>query len=84
MKCPNCDSVIDPDTAWKSSADHFYCSEFCADIEAQEAEAPHASRSRVNKDAIDRQYIERLQRLLPYVRRRAAVLPLGSGSPGIG
>jgi hypothetical protein len=78
MKCPNCRSVIDPDTAWKSSASRFYCSEFCADVEAQDA-----SSSQVSKDAIDRQYIERLQRLLPYVRRRSA-MPLGSDSPGIG
>lgn len=78
MKCPNCRSVIDPDTAWKSSASRFYCSEFCADIEPQDL-----TGSGVSKDEIDRQYIERLQRLLPYVRRRAA-LPLGSDSPGIG
>lgn len=79
MKCLNCHSVIDPNTAWKSSASSFYCSEFCADIEVQDA-----SSSRVSKDEIDRQYIERLQRLLPYVRRRAAALPLGSSSGGIG
>jgi len=78
MKCPNCRSVINPDTAWKSSASRFYCSEFCADMETHEA-----SSSRVSKDAIDRQYIERLQRLLPYVRRGAAS-PLGSDSAGIG
>ena len=77
MKCPNCHSLIGPNTAWKS-ANRFYCSEFCADVEPQDA-----SGSRVSKDEIDRQYIERLQRLLPYVRRRAG-LPLGSGSPGIG
>jgi len=80
MKCPNCRSAIDPDTAWKSSASRFYCSEFCADIEI---EAHDASGSRVSKDEIDRQYIERLQRLLPHVRRRSA-LPLGSSAPGIG
>lgn len=79
MKCPNCHSVIYADTAWKSSSSRFYCSEFCADIETHDA----ASSSRVSKDAIDRQYIERLQRLLPYVRRGAAA-PLGSDSPGIG
>jgi endogenous inhibitor of DNA gyrase (YacG/DUF329 family) len=79
MKCPNCHSVIAPDAAWKSSANRFYCSEFCADIEIQDA-----SSSSVSKDEIDRQYIERLQRLLPYVRRRAAALPLVSDAPGIG
>lgn len=79
MKCPNCHAVIDPNTAWKSSANRFYCSEFCADVEAYDASSP-----RVIKDEIDRQYIERLQRLLPYVRQRAAALPLGSDSSGIG
>lgn len=79
MKCPNCHSVIAPDAAWKSSANRFYCSEFCADIEIQDA-----SSSSVSKDEIDRQYIERLQRLLPYVRRRTAALPLVSDAPGIG
>ncbi len=78
MKCPNCRSVINPDTAWKSSASRFYCSEFCADVESQDA-----TSCGVSKDEIDRQYIERLQRLLPYVRRRTT-LPLGSSSPGIG
>lgn len=77
MKCPNCHSAIDPNAAWKSVS-RFYCSEFCADAEGHDA-----SGSRVSKDEIDRQYIERLQRLLPYVRRRAA-MPLGSGSAGIG
>jgi hypothetical protein len=64
--------------AWKTSANRFYCSEFCADIEAHEV-----SSSRVSKDEIDRQYIERLQRLLPYVRHGVA-LPLSSDSAGIG
>ena len=78
MKCPNCRSQIDPNTAWRSSANRFYCSEFCADIETQDPVS-----SCVSKDEIDRQYIERLQRLLPYVRRGMA-LPLGSNSAGIG
>ena len=81
MKCPNCRSAIDPDTAWKSSAGRFYCSEFCAEVEAHDPSSSGVSG--VSKDEIDRQYIERLQRLLPYVRRRAAQ-PLGSNSPGIG
>ena len=78
MQCPNCHSLIDPDTAWRSSAERFYCSEFCADVEVQDA-----SSSRISKDEIDRQYIERLERLLPHVRRRSA-LPLGSTPSGIG
>jgi hypothetical protein len=78
MKCLNCHYAINPKAAWKGSGNRFYCSEFCADVEAQDV-----STARVSKDEIDRQYIERLQRLLPYVRRRAA-LPLGSGTAGIG
>jgi hypothetical protein len=76
MKCPNCHCVIDPKAAWKSSRHRFYCSEFCADAEAQDC---HGSPCRVSKDEIDRHYIERLQKLLPHVRRRAD-LALGSRS----
>lgn len=32
MRCPSCDKAIDEHTAWKSAADRFYCSEFCADL----------------------------------------------------
>ncbi len=70
MKCPNCRSVIDPKTAWKGSANRFYCSEFCADAEAQDR---FGSAYRVSKDEIDRHYLQRLQKLLPYVRRRSGV-----------
>jgi len=33
MRCPSCHLMIDPRTAWKSSNNRFYCSEFCADSE---------------------------------------------------
>jgi hypothetical protein len=80
MKCSNCHCVIDPKTAWKGGASRFYCSEFCADAEVQD----HVGADRrVSKDEIDRHYMERLQKLLPYVRRRS-VLTLSSRSPGIG
>ena len=69
MKCCNCHCTIDPKAAWKGSATRFYCSEFCADAEAHDQVA---SAQSVSKDEIDRQYMERLQKLLPYVRRRSA------------
>jgi hypothetical protein len=80
MKCSNCHRTIDPRSAWKGSAGRFYCSEFCADAEAQDR--LEVAR-RVSKDEIDRHYMERLQKLLPYVRRRSALVP-SSSSPGIG
>jgi hypothetical protein len=80
MKCSNCHRAIDPRSAWKGSASRFYCSEFCADAEAQDR---FGVARRVSKDEIDRHYMERLQKLLPYVRRRSALV-LSSSSPGIG
>jgi hypothetical protein len=80
MKCSNCHCTIDPKAAWKGSASRFYCSEFCADAEAQDRVG---SARCVSKDEIDRHYMERLQKLLPYVRRRSA-LAAGSRSTGIG
>ncbi len=80
MKCSNCHCTIDPKAAWKGSAGRFYCSEFCADAEAQDHVGPARC---VSKDEIDRHYMERLQKLLPYVRRRPA-LAAGSRFTGIG
>ena len=34
MHCPVCEQAIDEAEAWKGTADRFYCSEFCADSEA--------------------------------------------------
>ena len=67
MRCSNCNSIIDPRTAWKSTS-NFYCSEFCADAGVECTLNP---AYRLSKDEIDRQYIERLRKLLPYVRRTA-------------
>ena len=36
MTCACCRENISPLTAWKGQSDHFYCSEFCADIETIE------------------------------------------------
>lgn len=80
MKCCNCHCTIDPKAAWKGRASRFYCSEFCADAEAHDQVA---SGQRVSKDEIDRQYMERLQKLLPYVRRRSAAA-FSSRAAGIG
>jgi len=80
MKCSNCHCTIDPKAAWKASANRFYCSEFCADAEAHDrVDSPR----RVSKDEIDRHYMERLQKLLPYVRRRSTAVP-SSRPAGIG
>lgn len=80
MKCSNCHCMIDPKAAWKGSAGSFYCSEFCADAEEQDGVG--AGR-RVSKDEIDRHYMERLQKLLPYARRRSPLAP-SSRRAGIG
>jgi hypothetical protein len=63
MRCPFCCVVIYPRSAWKNSANRFYCSEFCADSEIS---AP-VERC-MQKEVIDRQYLERLRRLLPFFR----------------
>ena len=59
MRCPSCHLMIDPRTAWKSLNNRFYCSEFCADSEIS---AP-VERS-AQKEIHDRQYLDRLRRLL--------------------
>jgi hypothetical protein len=76
MRCPR-HLLIDPRTAWKNSANRFYCSEFCADSEVS---AP-VERC-VKKEALDRQYLERLQRLLPFFRdlKSNRVGPLSDGA----
>jgi hypothetical protein len=60
MRCPSCDLLIDCSTAWKNSTNRFYCSEFCADSEIS---APVERYRR--KEVLDREYLERLRRLLP-------------------
>jgi hypothetical protein len=64
MHCPFCHQQIESDKAWKGTAGRFYCSEFCADSETV-IPIHHAE---VRKDQIDRQYLERLERLLPLRR----------------
>lgn len=63
MRCAFCHHEINRKTAWKGSAGRFYCGEFCSD-----SEAAVPAQQRVMKDRIDRQYMERLERLLPLRR----------------
>jgi hypothetical protein len=63
MRCALCHIIIDSGTAWRSSTNRFYCSEFCADSETS---AP--LQQCTQKDLHDRQYLERLRRLLPLFR----------------
>ena len=58
MHCPFCHQRLDVKTAWKGTAGRFYCSEFCAD-----SENAIPVWQAVRKDEIDRQYLDRLQRL---------------------
>ena len=81
MRCPNCNSAVDPRTAWKTASNRFYCSEFCSDADM---EGGFSSGHRLVKEEIDRQYLERLQKLLPYTRHLpSSALPssLSRGSP---
>lgn len=67
MLCPFCQEAVDPKSAWKGSADRFYCSEFCADSESI-VPAHHET----GKALFDVQYLSRLERLVQL--RRAASL----------
>jgi len=67
MHCPICDQAIDEDKAWKGTADRFYCSEFCADSE-NVVPLPHTSL----RERFDRQYMQRLERLVALRKRHAA------------
>jgi hypothetical protein len=63
MRCPFCRQSIEPNSAWKGTADRYYCSEFCAD-----SETVIPFHRPVQKHQIDRQYLDRLERLLPLRR----------------
>ena len=78
MRCPLCRQTIKPKAAWKSAGGRFYCSEFCADSETAIAR-PHYT---VRKHEIDRQYRERLERLLPL--RRALQASVGAPVRAVG
>jgi hypothetical protein len=68
MKCAQCNASIVPQNAWQVGPNCFYCSEFCA--EAKECDV--IAKPSYRKAQIDRQYIERLERFLPYFRQSRA------------
>lgn len=65
MRCAQCNTSIVPQDAWQVGPNSFYCSEFCAEAEENDIIAAPSYR----KEEIDRQYIERLERFLPYFRQ---------------
>jgi len=65
MQCAYCARPIRSRNAWKSSSNHFYCSEFCADSET--ADVTPAVASIRHQDLAQR--YERLQRMLQYKPR---------------
>jgi hypothetical protein len=67
MRCVFCDRPLEIKSAWKGVRDRFYCSEFCADSEMSEA-TPAQNPASLLQYHLDRPY-ERLERLLPYMRR---------------
>jgi hypothetical protein len=69
MRCPTCSQAIDHDKAWKGTADRFYCSEFCADSE-NIVSLPPPRRSL--REHFDRQYMQRLERLVALRKQHAA------------
>lgn len=72
MQCQFCGRSIERDTAWMGSSNKFFCSEFCSEADTG-SEAPELDRRySQQKIKIDQQYLERLerlQRLLPQLRR---------------
>jgi hypothetical protein len=69
MRCPTCNQAIEHDKAWKGTADRFYCSEFCADSE-NIVSLPPPRRSL--REHFDRQYMQRLERLVALRKQHAA------------
>jgi hypothetical protein len=69
MKCALCQISIHPTTAWQVTSDLFYCSEFCAEAAEDEVVVTPSYR----KAEIDRQYLQRLERLLPYLKNAQGI-----------
>ena len=67
MRCTFCNKPLEIKSAWKGGGDRFYCSEFCADSEVSEVTLALNQASLVQYH-LNRPY-ERLERLLPYMRR---------------
>ena len=76
MQCALCGNLLEAKSAWKGGNSQFYCSEFCAESEAvkpvQSAETASAAvAGTLLAHHLHRPY-ERLERLLPYMRRYSA------------
>lgn len=75
MQCALCGTPIEQNSAWKGAGAQFYCNEFCADSEEAQssglAAAPTGSPTTLIDLHRNRPY-ERLERLLPYMRRYSA------------
>jgi hypothetical protein len=72
MNCPHCENPIEPQTAWRSAPNRFFCSEFCADAEASEIRyAP----SPLLQYHLDNGYLDRLQRLVAMRRANETTQP---------
>lgn len=71
MNCPVCDQAIDEDKAWKGTADRFYCSEFCADSEVDSEKVVPLPTTSL-RERFDRQYMQRLERLVALRKQYAA------------
>jgi hypothetical protein len=70
MQCACCGRPLDARSAWKGAGSQFYCSEFCSDSETPEATRA-ASPATLLHHHLHRPY-ERLEHLLPYMRRFSA------------
>jgi hypothetical protein len=76
MQCAFCGNPLEARSAWKGARSQFYCSEFCAESQTvetvQAAEtAPAAAEGTLLGHHLHRPY-ERLERLLPHMRRYSA------------
>jgi hypothetical protein len=70
MHCALCGRQLQTNSAWKGAGNQFYCNEFCADSEIPEAVRVPAA-STLLQHHLHRPY-ERLERLLPYMRRNSS------------
>ena len=76
MQCAFCGNPLEARSAWKGAHSQFYCSEFCAESQTVETvraaeTAPAAAEGTLLGHHLHRPY-ERLERLLPYMRRYSA------------
>jgi hypothetical protein len=76
MQCAFCGNPVEAKFAWKGAHSHFYCSEFCAESETVETVKAAETASAGATDTLLAHHLhrpyERLERLLPYMRRYSA------------